>query len=61
MNKHNLISKYTKLNYKNHNKVNDEKITNLVNRNFNNKIKNEVIVDDLTYVQVMVNETIFAY
>ncbi len=53
MNKHNLISKYTKLSFKNHNnKVNDEKITNLVNRNFNNRLKNEVIVSDLTYVQV---------
>ncbi|WP_338976287.1 IS3 family transposase [Spiroplasma endosymbiont of Monopis laevigella] len=53
MNKHNLISKYTKLSFKNyHNKVNDSQITNLVNRNFNNRIKNEVIVSDLTYVQV---------
>ncbi|WP_350319089.1 IS3 family transposase [Spiroplasma ixodetis] len=53
MNKHNLISKYTKLSFKNHhNKVNDSKITNLVNRNFNNRIKNEVIVSDLTYVQI---------
>ncbi len=53
MNKHNLISKYTKLSFKNyHNKVNDSQITNLVNRNFNNRVKNEVIVSDLTYVQV---------
>ncbi len=53
MNKHNLISKYTKLRHKNHhNKVNDSQITNLVNRNFKNGIKNEVIVSDLTYVQV---------
>ncbi|WP_286640587.1 IS3 family transposase [Spiroplasma ixodetis] len=53
MNKHNLISKYTKLSFKNHhNKVNDSQITNLVNRNFNNRIKNEVIVSYLTYVQV---------
>nr|WP_286642724.1 IS3 family transposase [Spiroplasma ixodetis] len=53
MNKHNLISKYTKLSFKNHhNKVNDSQITNFVNRNFNNRIKNEVIVSDLTYVQV---------
>ncbi|WP_342255025.1 IS3 family transposase [Spiroplasma endosymbiont of Zeiraphera isertana] len=53
MNKHNLISKYTKLRHKNHhNKVNDSQITNLVNRNFKNRIKNEVIVSDLTYVQV---------
>ncbi|BDT04095.1 hypothetical protein SHM_17410 [Spiroplasma ixodetis] len=53
MNKHNLISKYTKLSFKNHhNKVNDSQITNLVNRDFNNRIKNEVIVSDLTYVQV---------
>ncbi|WP_286642722.1 IS3 family transposase [Spiroplasma ixodetis] len=38
MNKHNLISKYTKLSFKNHhNKVNDSQITNLVNRNFNNR------------------------
>lgn len=53
MNEHNLISKYTKLSFKNyHNKVNDESIPNIVNRNFNNKEKNEVIVSDLTYVQV---------
>lgn len=53
MNKHNLISKYTKLSFKNHhNKVNDESIPNIVNRNFNNKEKNEVIVSDLTYIQV---------
>ncbi len=53
MNEHNLISKYTKLSFKNnHNKVNDNQITNLVNRNFNNRLKNEVIVSDLTYVQV---------
>ena len=53
MNNHNLISKYTKLSFKNHhNKVNNSQITNLVNRNFNNRIKNEVIVSDLTYVQV---------
>ncbi|WP_281749151.1 IS3 family transposase [Spiroplasma ixodetis] len=53
MNKYNLISKYTKLSFKNHhNKVNDSQITNLVNRDFNNRIKNEVIVSDLTYVQV---------
>ncbi|WP_286641139.1 hypothetical protein [Spiroplasma ixodetis] len=32
------------LSFKNHhNKVNDSQITNLVNRNFNNRIKNEVI------------------
>uniref|UniRef100_UPI0037DC6E43 IS3 family transposase n=1 Tax=Spiroplasma endosymbiont of Cleonymus obscurus TaxID=3066324 RepID=UPI0037DC6E43 len=44
MNQHNLISKYTKLSFKNHhNKVNDSQISNLVNRNFNNRLKNEVI------------------
>ncbi|WP_339048346.1 IS3 family transposase [Spiroplasma endosymbiont of Colias croceus] len=53
MNEHNLISKYTKLSFKNHNnKVNYSQITNLVNRKFKNRIKNEVIVSDLTYVQV---------
>ncbi|WP_338977618.1 IS3 family transposase [Spiroplasma endosymbiont of Panzeria rudis] len=53
MNKHNLISKYTKLSFKNHNnRVNNSQVTNLVNRNFNNRVKNEVIVSDLTYVQV---------
>ncbi|WP_286642511.1 IS3 family transposase [Spiroplasma ixodetis] len=53
MNKHNLISKYTKLSFKNHhNKVNDSQITNLVNRNFNNRSKKDGIVSDLTYVQV---------
>ncbi|WP_422398078.1 IS3 family transposase [Spiroplasma endosymbiont of Colias croceus] len=41
------------MSFKNHNnKVNDSQITNLVNRKFKNRIKNEVIVSDLTYVQV---------
>lgn len=53
MKKHNLVSKYTKLKYKNHNsKVNNEKIENIVNREFDNRSINEVIVSDLTYVQV---------
>ncbi|BET39147.1 hypothetical protein SAP269_17360 [Spiroplasma ixodetis] len=32
--------------------MNDSQITNLVNRDFNNMLKNEVIVSDLNYVQV---------
>ncbi|WP_215826095.1 hypothetical protein [Spiroplasma endosymbiont of 'Nebria riversi'] len=51
--KNNLVSKYTKLKYHNHKKmVNNDQISNVLNRQFNNKKPNEVVVSDLTYVQV---------
>ncbi|WP_342255926.1 IS3 family transposase [Spiroplasma endosymbiont of Poecilobothrus nobilitatus] len=51
--KNNLVSKYTKLKYHNHKTtVNNDQINNILNRQFNNKKPNEVIVSDLTYVQV---------
>lgn len=53
MKKHNLVSKYTKLTYKNHSsKGNNELIENIVDRKFDNRAINEVIVSDLTYVKV---------
>ncbi|WP_424526671.1 IS3 family transposase [Spiroplasma endosymbiont of Glossina fuscipes fuscipes] len=49
----NLVSKYTKLKYRNHKSpVNNDQISNILNREFSNKRQNEVIVSDLTYVQV---------
>ncbi len=49
--KNNLVSKYTKLKYHNHKTtVNNDQINNILNRQFNNKKPNEVIVSDLTYV-----------
>ncbi len=51
--KNNLVSKYTKLKYRNHKTmVNNDQISNVLNRQFNNKKPNEVVVSDLTYVQV---------
>ncbi|WP_338966765.1 IS3 family transposase [Spiroplasma endosymbiont of Lonchoptera lutea] len=51
--KNNLVSKYTKLKYCNHKKtVNNDEINNVLNRQFNDKKPNEVVVSDLTYVQV---------
>ncbi len=51
--KNNLVYKYTKLKYHNHKTtVNNDQINNILNRQFNNKKPNEVIVSDLTYVQV---------
>lgn len=53
MKKYNLISNYTKKQYKNHNKgCNEEKYMNILNREFNNKKQMSVIVSDLTYVNV---------
>lgn len=53
MEKYNLISNYTKKHYKNHNiGYNEEKYTNILNREFNNKKQMNVIVSDLTYVNV---------
>ncbi|WP_342256550.1 IS3 family transposase [Spiroplasma endosymbiont of Poecilobothrus nobilitatus] len=51
--KNNLVYKYTKLKYHNHKTtVNNDEINNILNRQFNNKKPNEVIVSDLTYVKV---------
>ncbi|WP_339023801.1 DDE-type integrase/transposase/recombinase [Spiroplasma endosymbiont of Agriotes lineatus] len=53
--KNNLVSeyKYTKLKYRNHKiTVNNAQISNVLNREFNDKKPNEVVVSDLTYVQV---------
>ena len=48
-----LVSNYTKKHYKViHTKVNEDKINNELNREFNNKRPLEVIVSDLTYVKV---------
>ncbi|WP_338955324.1 hypothetical protein [Spiroplasma endosymbiont of Polydrusus cervinus] len=50
--KNQLIFKYTKLKYHNHKSViNNDEISNVLNREFNNKQPNEVVVSDLTYVQ----------
>ncbi|WP_215826695.1 hypothetical protein [Spiroplasma endosymbiont of 'Nebria riversi'] len=50
--KNNLVFKYTKLKYRNHKTmVNNDQISNVLNRQFNNKKPNEVVVSDLTYVQ----------
>jgi len=51
--KNQLVSKYTKLKYRNHKSlVNNDNISNVLNREFNDKKPNEVVVSDLTYVQV---------
>ncbi len=53
--KNNLVSeyKYTKLKYRNHKTTtNNAQISNVLNREFNDKKLNEVVVSDLTYVQV---------
>mgnify|MGYP001948258821 CR=1 FL=1 len=53
MRKHGLVSVYTKKKYKNHSSdVNESKIKNLVNRDFNDRSKLQVVVSDLTYVRV---------
>ena len=53
MRKYNLISKYTIKQYKVYkSKVNNEKIKNVVNREFDNRKNLEVVVSDLTYVNV---------
>ncbi|WP_339025451.1 IS3 family transposase [Spiroplasma endosymbiont of Agriotes lineatus] len=49
--KNNLVSKYTKLKYRNHKTTaNNAKISNVLNREFNDKKPNEVVVSDLTHV-----------
>ncbi len=51
--KNNLVSKYTKLKYRNHKTTtNNAQISNVLNREFNDKKFNEVVVSSLTYVQV---------
>lgn len=53
MKKYHLISNYTLKHYKPHKaKSNDEKIENIVNREFDFKDRLEVVVSDLTYVKV---------
>ena len=53
MKKYLLVSNYTVAQYKvKKSKCNKDKIENLVNREFNNREKLEVVVSDLTYVRV---------
>ena len=53
MKKYNLISNYTVKQYKVHrSKVNNEKAENIVNREFDDRENLEVVVSDLTYVNV---------
>jgi len=53
MEKHGLVSTYTIAQFKVHRtEVNQDKIDNELNREFNNKEENQVIVSDLTYVRV---------
>lgn len=48
-----LVSVYTSKKYKNHkSSVNEANIANIINREFNDRDINEVIVSDLTYVRV---------
>ncbi len=53
MEKYSLVSKYTKKKFKSFNSaVNNEKVENIVNREFSRDSILEVIVSDLTYVRV---------
>ena len=53
MKKYSLVSNYTVAQYKvRRSKCNEDKIENIVNREFNNREKLEVVVSDLTYVRV---------
>jgi putative transposase len=53
MAKYGLISTYTKKRYKIHQVTcNNEKVDNVLNRDFNNREQLEVVVSDLTYVNV---------
>jgi len=53
MNKYGLISKYTIARSKRRkNHVNEEKLPNILNREFNDRIPMEVVVSDLTYIKV---------
>ena len=53
MKKYGLISKYTIARSKRRkNRVNEEKLPNILNREFNDRIPMEVVVSDLTYIKV---------
>ena len=53
MTESNLVLNYTIKQYRIHkNQVNNEKIDNIVNREFNRKNELDVVVSDLTYVNV---------
>lgn len=53
MNKYRLVSNYTVKQYKIHkSKCNEEKIDNIVHREFNDREDLEIVVSDLTYVNV---------
>ncbi|NME83419.1 IS3 family transposase [Clostridium sp. SM-530-WT-3G] len=53
MNKYRLVSNYTVKQYKVHkSKCNEEKIDNIVHREFNDREDLEIVVSDLTYVNV---------
>jgi putative transposase len=53
MKKYSLVSNYTVAQYKiRKSKCNEDEIENIVNREFNNRKKLEVVVSDLTYVRV---------
>jgi len=53
MAKYGLVSNYTVKQYKVHKTTcNNDKIENKVNREFNNRTEREVVVSDLTYVNV---------
>lgn len=53
MDKYKLVSNYTIKQYKVHkNKCNEDKVKNVVNREFDNRDDLEVVVSDLTYVNV---------
>ena len=54
MGEHGLVSKYTVKNYKpTKSTVNDDKIANVLNREFDDKDYRQVVVSDLTYVKVV--------
>ena len=53
MKKYRLVSNYTVKQYKIHkSKCNEDKIENVVNREFNDREDLEIVVSDLTYVNV---------
>ncbi|NOW22497.1 transposase InsO family protein [Clostridium butyricum] len=53
MNKYRLVSNYTIKQYKVHkSKCNEEKVDNILNREFDNRENLEIVVSDLTYVNV---------
>lgn len=54
MDKYRLVSNYTVKQYKVHkSKCNEDKVDNIVNREFNDREDLEIVVSDLTYVNVM--------